>query len=87
MTRPARGPYWNRRTFLTALTGSLLTAPLAAEAQPAEKLRRIGLLSHTRQPWNEGFRQGLRDLGYIDRHSITNEYRSADGNFEQLPRH
>ena len=77
----------DRRAFIGTLPGGLLTAPLVAEAQPAEKLPRIGLLSHTRQPWDEGFRQGLRDVGYIDRHSITTEYRSADGNFEQLPRH
>jgi len=33
-----------RRTFLTALAGSFLAAPLAAKAQQAEKLYRVGLL-------------------------------------------
>jgi hypothetical protein len=35
----------NRRSFLGILTGGLLTAPLAAEAQQAGKLWRVGMLA------------------------------------------
>ncbi len=57
-----------RRTFLGVLAGSLLAAPLAAEAQPAGKPPRIGWLSAGSQPdpFLEGFREGLRRLGYVE---------------------
>jgi hypothetical protein len=60
----------NRRAFLTALSGSLLAAPLAAEAQQAVKLPRIGYMSVNLAAGphlTEAFRQGLRDLGYVGR--------------------
>jgi putative ABC transport system substrate-binding protein len=78
----------NRRAFLTALSGGLLAAPLAAEAQPATKVPRIGFLAlnpaanpHLR----EAFRQGLRDLGYIEGRNVVIEYRDAEGKAERLP--
>ena len=62
---------------------------LEAAAQQAPKLPRIGWLSITggfaigdRQ---EAFRQGLRDLGYIDGQNIIIEHRSAEGRIERLP--
>ena len=76
-----------RRVFV-ALTGGLLAAPLAAEAQQAAKIARIGYLSpnlsvspHT----HEAFRQGLRDLGYVEGRNVVIEYRDAEGKFERLP--
>jgi hypothetical protein len=55
----------NRRAFLVATAGGLLAAPLAAEAQPAGKVYRIGYLSASSGASNprnpEAFRQGLRD--------------------------
>ena len=58
----------NRRAFLRALSGSLLAAPLAAEAQPAGKVYRIGLLGYSTCPAppyaNDPFRSALRNLGY-----------------------
>jgi putative ABC transport system substrate-binding protein len=78
----------NRRAFLTGLSGSLLAAPLAAEAEQAAKVPRIGYLSpnlsvspHT----HEAFRQGLRDLGYVEGRNVVIEYRDAEGKFERLP--
>src|SRR5947209_3060080 len=73
-----------RRVFVTGFAG-LLAAPRAAEAQPAGKVPRIGFLSDSRQPWDEGFRQGLRELGYVAGHNITIEYRYGEGKFERLP--
>jgi putative ABC transport system substrate-binding protein len=78
----------NRRTFLGTLAGGLLAAPLVAQAQPAGKVPRIGFLfSGASGPAREvdTFRQGLRDLGYIEGQNIAIEYRFAGGQVERLP--
>ncbi len=43
---------------------ALVSARLA-EAQQPKKVPRIGFVSASRQPWDEAFRQGLRELGYV----------------------
>ena len=63
----------------------LLVGPLVAAAQQAGKTPLIGFLSESRQPWDEGFRQGLNALGYVAGQNITIEYRYAEGRFERLP--
>jgi len=79
----------NRRQFIQALAGGLLVAPLVAEAQPAGKLRRIGMLERTSPSTNaanvNGFRQGLRERGYVEGETFAIEYRSADGRDERFP--
>ena len=77
-----------RRTFMALVSGGLLTAPLAAEAQQAAKVPRIGYLAanpaaSTHLP--EAFRQGLRDLGYVEDRNVVIETRSAEGKLERLP--
>jgi putative tryptophan/tyrosine transport system substrate-binding protein len=62
-----------------------LVGPLVAAAQQAGKTPLIGFLSESRQPWDEGFRQGLNALGYVAGQNITIEYRYAEGRFERLP--
>jgi ABC-type uncharacterized transport system substrate-binding protein len=64
----------------------LLAAPLAAEAQQAARVYRIGFLRSGPPPetFIEGFRQGLRELGYIEGQSITIEYGLADST-DRLP--
>jgi putative ABC transport system substrate-binding protein len=54
----------------------LLAAPLAGEAQPAARAYRIGFLRSgpPPEPWLEGFRQGLREHGYVEGQSVTIEY-------------
>jgi ABC-type uncharacterized transport system substrate-binding protein len=78
-----------RRSFLALVPGSLLAAPLAAEAQQAEKVYRIGMLERTSSAINaanlNGFRQGLRELGYVEGKNFIIEYRSADGRDERFP--
>jgi putative ABC transport system substrate-binding protein len=72
---------------LVTLTLSLLAAPLAAEAQPPGKVTRIGCLSVTLVPGSpqvEAFRQGLRELGYVEGHNIALEFRAAGG-IDRLP--
>jgi putative ABC transport system substrate-binding protein len=51
------------------------------------KTPRIGILTPTVAPYPvlDAFRQGLRDLGYVEGHTIALEYRFADGRFERLP--
>jgi ABC-type uncharacterized transport system substrate-binding protein len=78
----------HRRAFLTALGGSVLAAPLAAEAQPAAKVARIGYLGPNLAAsphLPEAFRHGLRDLGYVEGRTVVIEYRDAEGKFERLP--
>jgi putative ABC transport system substrate-binding protein len=68
----------------------LLTTPLnAAVAQQPGRVPRVGFLtafSPSDYPiWREGFRQGLRDLGYTEGQNIVVEYRYANGRPERLP--
>jgi len=75
-----------RRTFLCGLTLGTLTAPLAAEAQQAVKIPRLGYLSPTSAPaFENAFRQRLRELGYVEGRNIAIEYRWAEGKYERLP--
>src|SRR5262245_19979667 len=89
--RPCGGPSMDRRTFLGTLAGGLVAAPLAAGAQQAGKVWRIGFLSagspHARafQDLQTGFRQGLHDLGYAERRDFVIEYRWAEGHQDRLP--
>src|SRR5512132_205789 len=76
-----------RRKFLIA-AGALLAAPLAAEAQQAAKIARIGFLAvdlANNPRGAEAFHQGLRDLGYVEGRNVSIEYRDAEGKFERLP--
>ncbi len=78
----------DRRTFLAGTGAVLLAAPLAAEAQQAAKVARIGYLVTSlaaRPHQQESFRQGLRDLGYVEGRNVVIEYRDAEGKFERLP--
>src|SRR6266568_7977095 len=79
----------DRRAFVIGVGSGLLAAPLAAEAQQAAKVPRIGYLGNYPPgafPQNqEAFLQGLRDLGYVEGRNLVIEYRDAEGKFERLP--
>jgi putative ABC transport system substrate-binding protein len=78
----------DRREFIGTLAGSLVAAPLAAEAQQAAKIARIGFLAlnlAASPHLQEAFRQGLRDLGYVEGRNVVIEYRGAEGKLERLP--
>ena len=64
----------------------ILTAPLIAEAQQPARVPRLGILYPRTlpDPSIEAFRQGLRELGYIEGQNIAIEYRSAEGKAERL---
>ena len=74
----------DRRTFLT-LAGGLLATPVAAEGQPAGRVWRIAVLGNENNPPWEGFRQGLRDLGYVEGRNVTMEWRWSEGKTDRLP--
>ena len=79
----------HRGALVVALVLSSIAAPLPVDAQRPEKLYRIGMLERTSTAINaanlEGFRQGLRELGYVEGKSFVIEYRSADGRDERFP--
>jgi putative tryptophan/tyrosine transport system substrate-binding protein len=70
---------------------SLLVAPLAVDAQPTKQVPRVGYLSPgsssdpVRLRRFEAFRQGLRELGYVEGQTIALEPRWAEGKYEQYP--
>jgi putative tryptophan/tyrosine transport system substrate-binding protein len=68
-----------------ALALGLFALPLAGEAQPAVKIARIGVLANSPGPPWEGFRRGLRDLGYIEGQNIAIEWRWTEGRVELAP--
>jgi putative ABC transport system substrate-binding protein len=71
---------------IITLTLSLLAALLTAEAQPAQHVFRIGfLVGNANAAWIEAFRQGLRELGYVEGQNLVVEWRDAEGQLERLP--
>jgi len=78
-----------RRAFITLLGGAAAAWPLAARAQQAGKVWRIGVLSgasrETAFTNYEGFLQGMRELGYVEGRDFVMEYRFAEGQYERFP--
>ncbi len=71
---------------VTVVALALITAPLVAEAQQPAKVPRIGVLVPGRPPTHrslDAFRQGLRELGYVEGQNIRLELRWDEGNPEQ----
>ncbi len=83
----------NRRKLIVALGAGALTAPFGAYAQQQpQKIARIGFLSGrstptatTPDPNADAFRQGLRDLGYIEGKNILIESRYAEAKPDRVP--
>jgi len=78
--------------FALALSALFFALSFVAEAQQPKKVPRIGFLSGrgnptaaTPDPNASAFRQGLRDLGYIEGKNILIEYRYAAGKLEAIP--
>ena len=69
-----------RRAFICAVTGGLLAAPLAAEAQPAPKVARIGVLYGEGTPFDPSspnitaFKETLRWLGWVEGQNLVVEF-------------
>ena len=79
----------DRRTFIGVVAGRLLAVPLAAEAQPAGRVYRIGFLGNSMAALEANlvgpFREGLRDLGYVEGRNVLIEYRWAEGKYDRFP--
>ncbi len=77
----------NRRTFIGTFAGSLLAVPLV-EAQQVGKVARIGLLTPSSSAGSghlvEAFRQGIRELGYIEGKTFLLDARYGNGKSELL---
>ena len=77
------------RIFVWLLAMFVLTAVARAEAQQPAKIPRIGF--QTDSPFAsiagrvEGFRQGLRELGYVEGKDILIEWRTSEGKLERRP--
>jgi putative ABC transport system substrate-binding protein len=80
----------NRRIFfLFCVVPTVLLLTVSSQAQQAAKAPRIGFLG-TASPSAvsarvEAFRQGLRELGYVEGKSILIEYRWAEGKLDRMP--
>jgi putative ABC transport system substrate-binding protein len=76
-----------RRFLLTSLAG-VLAAPRAVEAQRAGKVYRIGFLGNSTPALEANlvgrFREGLRDLDYVEGLNVLIEYRWAEGQYERF---
>jgi putative ABC transport system substrate-binding protein len=86
----------DRRAFITMMGESVFAlgftlAPPPAEAQSTPKVYRIGYLAQGSGSGAasllplEGFRQGLRELGWVEGQNIVIEYRYAEGQIDRLP--
>jgi len=78
------------RFVLTVVLVVALAVPSAADAQPADKMPRVAVVSPGPGPvsaWPvlEAFRQRLRELGYVEGRNLALDWRFAAGNLERLP--
>jgi len=80
---------WRSALIITLALGLLLAPLLAADAQQAGKVPRIGFLQtgspSDTLPRLDAFRQGLRELGWVEGQNIVIDYRFAEGRFDRLP--
>src|SRR5215213_2194188 len=77
-----------RRREVVTLLGGAAVWPQVVCAQQATKLARIGYLSTnlaSNPHHHDAFRQGLRDLGYVEGRNVVIEYRDAEGKVERHP--
>jgi len=85
--------YIGRRKFLATLGGAAAAWPLAARAQPRERMRRIGVLMSLAADDPEGqarltaFVQGLQELGWTDGRNVQIDYRWPAGDAERIRRY
>ena len=76
----------NRKILVCLLATFVLAIAQSIEAQPSGKIARVGLLfiGGTDQPYLESFKQGMRDLGYVEDKNVVFLYRYAEGNEARL---
>jgi putative ABC transport system substrate-binding protein len=88
MKRARMSPY-GRREFIALLGGAAAAWPLAARAQQfAGKMPQVGILSPAASvaaATLAAFREGMRDLGYVEGRTIMLEFRLSKGDLDALP--
>jgi putative ABC transport system substrate-binding protein len=79
----------DRRTFIAAVVGGVLAAPLTTTAQRTAKIPRIGHVSPTSYfgaiPPHQAFLQGMLEQGYVEGRDFVIDFRSTEGNAERFP--
>ena len=82
-----------RRDFISLVGSTAIAWPLAARAQPSDRMRRVSVLLGLAENDPEAisrikaFRLGMRDLGWIEGRNVQIEYRFAGSNLESIKRH
>src|SRR6516164_1129451 len=78
-----------RREFIVMLGGMAVAGPLAARAQQAGRVSKVGYLGASsrslEKPLVDAFRQKLHDLGHVEGENLAIEYRWAEGQDDRLP--
>ena len=77
-----------RREFITLLGGAAAAWPVVARAQQPAKVPRVGILSPAASETAAtltAFREGIRDLGYIEGQTIALDFRLSKGITDALP--
>ena len=78
-----------RRALLFIITLGVLLGSLAAQAQQSSNVYRIGFLGNSTAVLEANlvgpFREGLRDLGYVEGRNVLIEYRWAEGKYDRFP--
>ena len=77
----------DRREFIVSVAGGLLVAPLAAEAQALQRIYRVGFVARPEAadaPPGRSFRDGLRELGWVEGQTVTIDWRWTGNEPHQL---
>ena len=74
----------NKKIFFSVIIFALASFHIA-NAQPAGKIARIGILANFSSPQLDALRQALRDIGYIEGQNLLIEHRYAEGKHDRVP--
>jgi putative tryptophan/tyrosine transport system substrate-binding protein len=86
------GDRMKRREFIALVGAGAVVWPLATRSQQAERVRRVAYVAFASpvselaaNPLSKAFLQALRELGYVEGRNLVVEWRSAEGNYDNLP--